>query len=254
MSANGIAPGQRPGAWVRSPDVDRLTNTPELLDGPLAGVGDLAGNLRDLGRANRLLGGIALSERAIQALAPGADPITMLDVGTGAVDIPIALMANRRRRGRRLEVTAVDDRREVLDAAMRLRPAIVNLDGLRLEVADGRRLPYPDDAFDVAHASLVLHHLEPPDAVGLLREMRRVASRGIVVNDLSRSRLAWLGAWLLARIATRNRFTRNDAPLSVRRAYTIVELRDLLAEAGLRPVHVGHGLARHRFAVAAVTA
>jgi ubiquinone/menaquinone biosynthesis C-methylase UbiE len=235
--------------------VERLADTPELLDGPLATVedlDDLAGNLRDLRRVNRLLGGITLSARALEALAPDGEPVTMLDVGTGAVDIPVALMAQWRRRGRRLVVTAVEDRREVLDAAIAIRPGLALIDGLRLEVADGRRLPYPDGAFEVAHASLVLHHLEPPDAIALLREMRRVASRGVVVNDLSRGRLAWLGAWLMTRVATRNRLTRNDAPLSVRRAYTTGEARALLAEAGLRPVHVSHGFARHRFTLAAV--
>jgi ubiquinone/menaquinone biosynthesis C-methylase UbiE len=232
--------------------VERLADTPELLDGPLADAADLAGNLRDLGRVNRLLGGVGLSERALEALAPGTERVAMLDVGTGAADIPVAMMASWRRRGRRLEVTAVEDRREVLDAAIAIRPALAALDGLRLEVADGRRLPYPDGAFDVAHASMVLHHLEPPDAVALLGEMRRVASRGVVVNDLARSRLAWLGAWLLTRIATRNRFTRNDAPLSVRRAYTVDEVRWLLLEARLRPIHEAHGFVRHRFALAAV--
>ncbi len=237
--------------------MERLADTPELLDGPLAGLddqGDLAGNLRDLRRVNRLLGGIALSARAIEALAPAAGPLTLLDVGTGAADIPVALMASWRRRGRRLEVTAVEDRREVLDAALAMRPALAAIDGLRLEVADGRHLPYPDGAFDVAHASMVLHHLEPADALALLREMRRVASRGVVVNDLSRGRLMWLGAWLLTRVATGNRFTRNDAPLSVRRAYTAAEVRELLIEAGLRPVHASHGFARHRYALAAVAA
>ena len=64
--------------------------------------------------------------------------------------------------------------------------------------------------------------------------MGRVARRGIVVNDLLRGRGAWLGAWLLSHLATRNRYTRNDAPLSVRRAYTASELMSLVAAAGLR--------------------
>jgi len=64
--------------------------------------------------------------------------------------------------------------------------------------------------------------------------MGRVARRGIVINDLRRNRLAWLGAWLLSRLVTGNRYTRHDAPLSVRRAYTLAELTSLMAAAGLR--------------------
>jgi SAM-dependent methyltransferase len=238
--------------------MDRLAGAHELLDGPLDDAPALAGNLRDLRRVNALLGGVRLSRDAIDALV-GPDAgrgagIELLDVGTGGADIPVALLADWRRNGRRLAVTAVDDRAEVLAAARLARPALDRVEGLRLEVADGRALPYDDRAFDVAHASLVLHHLEPADAVRLLGEMSRVSRRGIVVNDLTRGRLRWLGAWLLARLATRNRYTRHDGPLSVRRAYTAVEMHALLAVAGLRPIATRRDFLRHRYAIAAVRA
>ena len=91
-------------------------------------------------------------------------------------------------------------------------------------MADGRTLPYPDRSFDVAHTSLVLHHLAPDAAVALLREMGRVARLGVVVNDLDRSRLGWIGAWLLGHLLTANRYSRIDGPLSVRRAYRAEEM------------------------------
>ena len=45
------------------------------------------------------------------------------------------------------------------------RPAIAATPGLELHVGDGRSLPYADGSFDVAHASMVLHHLPPDEAV-----------------------------------------------------------------------------------------
>ena len=99
-------------------------------------------------------------------------------------------------------------------------------------MSDGRRLPWPDRSFDVVHASLVIHHLEPPDALAFLREAARVARLGVVVNDLVRARHHWIGARVLLPLMTRNRYTRHDGPLSVRRAYTRMELRALLAGAG----------------------
>jgi ubiquinone/menaquinone biosynthesis C-methylase UbiE len=238
--------------------VDRLANTPELLDGPLDDRDALVGNLRDLRRANALLGGTRLSARAVDALVaatPEAEPttreITILDVGTGAADIPAALVRRAARRGRRLEAVAVDSRVEVLEAAAALDRSLATTPGLTLRVSDGRSLPFDDGAFDVAHSSLVVHHLEPDDAVAFLWELRRVSRRGVVLNDLLRSRLTWLGAALLGRIATRNRLSRNDAPLSARRAYDERELVDLLAAAGLEPVNRFRGFARHRIAIAA---
>ena len=48
-------------------------------------------------------------------------------------------------------------------------------------VVDARaeRLPFPDDHFDAAMASITIHHWEPPQAG--LAEMRRVARGPVVV-------------------------------------------------------------------------
>lgn len=236
--------------------MDRLAGAAELLDGPLDDPVALEGNLRDLRRVNRLLGGASLSGRALDALAgrvaDAGTAVSLLDVGTGGADIPLALLDEWGRRGRRLHVTGVDDRSEVLAAARVADPRVNSAARLTLEQADGRSLPYPDASFDVAHCSLVLHHLEPTDAVALLRELARVARLGVIVNDLARNRMAWLGAQLLAALATRNRYSRHDGPLSVRRAYTTAEAHAMLAAAGLRPVAELTALLGHRWAIAAV--
>jgi ubiquinone/menaquinone biosynthesis C-methylase UbiE len=234
--------------------MERLAGVDEILDGPLDDVAEVAGNLRDLRRVNRLLGGTRLSRLAIERLVPGDAAVSLLDVGTGGADIPVSLLADAARRGRLLRVTAIDSRPEVLEAARVARPSLDAIGGLSLAVADGLALPYPDGAFDVAHSSMVVHHLERPDAVAMLRELTRVARVGIALNDLVRGDLYWAGAWLMSHTLTLNRLTRNDAPLSVRRAYTRQELRELVGEAGLRIVAEFAGFAGHRVAIAAVPA
>src|SRR5688572_25239827 len=98
--------------------MQRESESEELLDGPLDDPAALRGNLRDLERANRWLGGASLSARAIAALAGDRGALTILDVGTGAADIPAALLAGAARDGRDLRVTGVDSRAEVLSAAV----------------------------------------------------------------------------------------------------------------------------------------
>lgn len=234
--------------------MERAADVEELLDGPLDDPAALRGNLRDLERVNRWLGGTALSGHAIDALAGDREALTILDIGTGAADIPAALLARAARAGRSLRITGIDSRPEVLAAAFARRPLLRDTRGLELQVGDGTSLPFPDRSFDVAHASLLVHHLDPAAAVELFREMGRVARRGIVVNDLMRGRAAWVGAWLLSHLLTRNRYTRHDAPLSVRRAYTVSELTALMAAAGLRVewVRIG-GPFGHRVVLTATT-
>ncbi len=231
----------------------RQTDALELLDGPLDDPMALAGNLRDLRRINRLLGGVRLSAEAIEALAAHRHEVSLLDVGTGGADIPVALLDRARQRGRRLAVVGLDSRPEVLAAAAIAWPRLPVTDGLELHVGDGRSLPYPDRSFDVAHTSLVIHHLDPADATALLGEMARVSRLGVVVNDIDRARVAWVGAWLMGHFLTANRYTRHDAPLSVRRAYRPAEVDDLLRAAGLTSVLRRRG-PFGRYAIAAVHA
>jgi hypothetical protein len=235
-----VADERRRGLAAR-PLMDRLEGADELLDGRLDDTATLRGNLRDLARVNRLLGGVTLSAWAIDRLA--GDAARVLDVGTGGADIPRAL-------DDRWAFTAVDSRPEVVGLAR----SFLGAAPVALTVADGLRLPWPDAAFDVAHSSLVLHHLDPVEAVAFLRESRRVARLGVVVNDLDRALVYWLGALLLGRLATRTRFTRRDGPLSVRRAYTVRETGDLLQVAGLRPIAVRRAFFGHRYAIVAVPA
>ncbi len=246
--------------------MDRVAAQLEYLDGPLEDARELDGSLRDLRRVNRWLGGFALSRpalvRLLGSMTPGVGdplepyrsqqrPLQLLDVGTGSADIPAALLEWAGRKGFRMEIVGIDERPEIIEVA---RQVFRDRDGLRLRVTPGDALPYPDGSFDVAHASLVTHHLTPDDALGLLREMARVSRLGVVVNDLDRGRLGWLGAVVLTRLFTRNRLTRHDGPLSVRRAYTPAELMRIAADAGLRPAARIDGFLRHRYALAFVHA
>ena len=230
----------------------RLTDAHELLDGPLDEQ-VLAGNLRDLARVNRWLGGVGLSQRALAAV-PGAGrgrSFSLLDVGTGAADIPLALAASIRKSGGTLRVVAVDTRPEVVAIARR---SAASDPDVPVELIEPGRLPWPDGAFDVVHASLLLHHFDMRGAIDQLAEMGRVARSAVLVNDLHRARGWWVGAWMLSQLATRNRYTRHDAPLSVRRAWTPDELSALAARAGLRETHRLSDRLGHRYALVLVPA
>jgi hypothetical protein len=70
-----------------------------------------------------------------------------------------------------------------------------------------------------------------------LRSLTRVGRR-VLVFDVERSRLAYLGALALTRVLRMNYMTRHDAPASVSRAYTALEVRALAERAGLRDARV----------------
>jgi 2-polyprenyl-3-methyl-5-hydroxy-6-metoxy-1,4-benzoquinol methylase len=222
--------------WSRRP-IPRA-HREELLDGRDWDGGELRANLRDIRRVNRLGGGTAAVLRVLPSLLDGMPvdrEVVVLDLATGSGDIPIAICRWAAKQGRRLRVIASDVSDEVLAiAAERSRSE----SRITLESFDARCVPLPDRAVDVVVCSLALHHFEPPGAIAVLREMWRLSRLGFIVNDLARCRSGYVAALVTSRLLTRNRLTRHDAPLSVLRAYTPVELADLLRQAGIEDAEV----------------
>ncbi len=99
-------------------------------------------------------------------------------------------------------------------------------------------LPIGDAGVDVCMCSLFLHHLTRSGALGVLREMARVARSGVVISDLARTRRGLMLAWCASRLMTRSRVVRVDSLKSVRAAWTRRELMDLAREAGLHTADV----------------
>jgi SAM-dependent methyltransferase len=196
----------------------------ELLDAGCLSLPEVEQNLVDLVRLNRLPGGTDASEAAISRLVGPETRPAILDIGTGSADMPLAFA------GRGWPTTGIDANADVLLVARRAAEHPL----VEIAAGDGRSLAFDDASFDVAHCSLLIHHFEPDEAVAVLGEMRRVARRGVVVNDLRRGLLPLAATAASVAAFGRSRITWSDGLTSARRAYTLPELDDLLAAAGLR--------------------
>jgi SAM-dependent methyltransferase len=196
----------------------------ELLDGGRLSLPEVERNLADLSRLNRLPGGRGTSMEGVGRLLDGRPTADVLDAGTGRGDMPVAFARNGWR------TTALDSNPDVLIIARRetaAEPLVEVVNG------DARSLPFDDDAFDVSHCSLLVHHLSPADVVTALRELGRVARHGVVINDLRRGMLPLLATAASVVAIGGSHVTRNDGLVSARRAYTLDELDDLIGLAGL---------------------
>ena len=197
----------------------------ELLDGGCLSLPEVEQNLADLARLNRLPGGTAASLKGVGQLIGSGAEARVLDVGTGQGDMPLAFAE------RGWNTTGLDINPDVLLVARRKTAAQPLVE---IVAGDGRSLPFDDDSFDVAHASLFVHHFAPAEAVAVLVELRRVARRGVVINDLRRGLMPLLATGASALAFGRSRVTWTDGVASARRSYTLAELDELLADAGLR--------------------
>ncbi|MGD9711330.1 MAG: methyltransferase domain-containing protein [Thermomicrobiales bacterium] len=213
-------------------------DAPELLDERDIDEQLLRRNLLDIRGVNRFFGGTSAILRNVPQIVvhlPVDQTIRILDLATGAADIPLAVSRWATSAGRRVSICASDVSPQILDVA---REVAGQDAAIAFSIEDARAVGMPDRSFDVVLTSLSLHHFSRQDAVSVLREMDRLSTAGFIVNDLRRSRFAFLATWVASRIATKNPLTRHDAPLSVRRSFTPAELAGLLHEAGVSNVQV----------------
>jgi SAM-dependent methyltransferase len=212
---------------------------PEMMDRRGHDPALLRADLHVLEAINRFLGGHRIVRRYLPDLV-NHPTVSVLDLGTGAADIPRAVALWARAHNVKAEITAVDGNPEVLTVA---RENTADRPEIRVAEADLRALPYQPASFDIVLCSLTLHHFAEADAVAILRRIHDIARSGYIINDLRRNQVAIRLSQLMAHTIITNPIARFDAPASCERAFTVAELRALALRAGMTDFTIR----RHRF-------
>jgi ubiquinone/menaquinone biosynthesis C-methylase UbiE len=189
----------------------------ELLDTDAGSPREVATSLKDLRMFNSWFGGVHTMSSLLRRVARKRNlkELSWVDVAGGE-----GYVATRTQRT--LARSGITARPVILDRApTHLGPLHPGVCG------DALNLPFRDNSFDAVGCSLFLHHLEPNEIVRFAREGLRVARHAFLIHDLQRHpvhlALGYLGMPLY-----RSRITRHDALASVRRAYTVEEVRKML--------------------------
>lgn len=194
-----------------------------MLDTDSGTAEEIEGSLRDLQSFNQHLGGVSTTRDLIHAVArrTGKTHFSLLEIAAGTGFVPMQVNRDLSNIGINLDIT-------LLDRAATHLPRNRNASKI---AADALSIPFSDSAFDLVSCTLFLHHLAPEQVVEFARESLRVSRFAVLVNDLVRHplhlALAYAGLPLY-----RSRITRNDAPASVRQAYTVEEMGGFFGTAG----------------------
>ncbi len=214
------------------PNLSVRDQRPELMDQPDLDPDLHHQSLRGLVRLNRVSGSSRILWPELRRLASieTSRPLRVLDVASGAGDVPIRLQQTARRRGIDLHVDGCDVSSVAIGHARRLAERHrVPVEFFQRDVLSD---PLPG-GYDVITCSLFFHHLDESQVVQLLTGMNRAAGRLVLVNDLIRSCRGYLLAWSAARLFSRSYVLHRDGPVSVAAAFTRDEILSLVGQAGL---------------------
>jgi ubiquinone/menaquinone biosynthesis C-methylase UbiE len=202
---------------------------PELMDLPNQDEKALRSDLENLARLNRTFGGKKAVETIFHKLAGQTRNPVLIDLASGYGDHGRNLIRRAKARRNEITVMALDVQFQTLQIARNATPAGQKMFFVQ---ADARQLPFRNQGADLVFCNLALHHFAEKDALTVLQEMARVGRHGTACVDLVRSRLAAFCIWLLTTFIVRDPMVRHDARLSVRRAFTGVEMKSLAHRAG----------------------
>jgi SAM-dependent methyltransferase len=214
----------------RSNDLEHLDigdYTPEEYEGCIV----------ELQRVNQWLGDARALRLSLLADIERADlrSFSVLDVAAGSGELLRVAAAWTRRNKLNGSFTA-------LELNARSAKAVLEKSSDRREIVsvrgDALRLPFADGSFDYSICSLFTHHLDDRDVVLALREMDRVARRGIFIIDLHRHPIAYYLYRTVGRLFLYNRLLREDGALSILKSFRPRELIDLASQAGLDGVRL----------------
>jgi len=198
----------------------RRSDAPEIMDDFSIEDERVDEALKELKLINKFLGGISTSKTGLKSLIRKKHEsldLEVLDVGSGASDVMIAL----RRNNKKMKITGLVRNKRVCEFLKKSSEVAV-------VCGDVKTLPFKFGHFDFVHASLFLHHFKEKEIRNILENLLLLSRFGLIINDLRRSIFALIGIKLLAYFFSKSKMVKNDAPLSVRRGFTKRELKNIL--------------------------
>lgn len=202
----------------------------ELMDNPETDLVRLERTLRQFSLVNRLLSRMhglvrhfLLRDMLEQAAADARDRLfSVLDVGAGACDIPLALVHAAHSAGIRIHVTCIDHDPRVISYARR-----AVRDQSAVSVVEGSAFDL-DDEYDYIMGNHFLHHLKDKEITRFLDTAYHACRRRLLINDLLRSYWSLAGFAVFSAVLLPRSFSSHDGAISIRKGFRPEELKQLV--------------------------
>ena len=210
-------------------DFSRRSHEQEIMDGGICSFKLFDESLKQIETVNRLTLGyrplLGWVDRQLSPSEPGS--VAILDVGCGRGDLLRRIWSLARKKQVTVRLTGIDIDPWSSPAARQSTPGYMDVDyrtgnvvGMNIEA-------------DFIVCSHVTHHMKHAELVVFIQWLEAHARRGWYISDLHRHVISFILAKMVLFLAPVSSMIRNDGAVSVARAFTENDWREILKEAGV---------------------
>ena len=200
------------------------TEETEIMDDFSLEGEELRDALDKIARINQLLGGNKLTLNGLKKVlskSNKADLITIIDVGCGNGNMLRNIAEFGIKNGYNFNLIGIDANAFTISHAQKLSNKYINISYLCDDIF---KMDADQVNCDVVVCTLTLHHFKEDEILNILSLFNRVSKKGIVINDLQRSAIAYRLFQLLCVTFGLNKMSREDGLTSILRGFKKNEL------------------------------
>lgn len=186
--------------------------------------------LKELNTINKRLGGNAISISAFKKMARNRKSIRLVDLGCGGGDIMMEMAKWARKKKIDASFVGIDANPHIIQYAQENTSAFPEISYQAINIFSEE---FKSQSFDIIHCCLFTHHFSDKELISLFKQFETHSELGVIINDLHRHPLAYWSIIVLISLFSKSEMVKNDASVSVARAFRRNELEHILKEADI---------------------
>lgn len=219
------------------PDLSYRSNEKELIDDLELDNDALRENLEELALINKYLGGNQVTISGLKKLILSnkseipnpKSQIKIADLGCGGGDMLIVMANWAKKKGINAQFIGIDANDFMIDFAKKRTHKYQNISYLHQNIFSEE---FQKHSFDIVTMTLFCHHFEDEALIKILQQFRKQTRLGVVINDIHRHWFAYHSIAWITKLFLKSYLVKNDAKLSVWRAFRRKDLENIIQKAG----------------------
>ncbi len=164
-----------------------------------------------------------------QSFTDHQSPLKIADLGCGGGDM-LMVMANwAKKKGVSAQFIGIDANDFMIDFAKKRTANYANISYLHENIFSET---FKEKSFDIMTMTLFCHHFDDESLVKIFKQFKKQSRIGIVINDIHRHWFAYHSIAWITKLFLKSYLVKNDAKLSVWRAFRRSDLEKIIQEAG----------------------